>query len=143
MADPNDDAGIGDGSELTTIVVDAACHQVLIDALDLYQRVAMGQWSDLPQHAPLIEFNIDPHELGRALNRLRSDHTVDPVSLRHPNASLSIRGAGEPATIACDIWHALGGGMPERRDDRLAPSHTIRVTPAVPTTHPVRSDDGF
>lgn len=30
-----------------------------------------------------------------------------------------IRQAGREAQVACDLWHALGGGMESRQGDRL------------------------
>lgn len=128
---------------LTAIVVDAAGHHVILAALDLYQRVAMGQWSDLPDHAPNIGFHLTRHEVGAELTRLRARHTATPAALQHPSASLGIAAAGDNARLAYDLWHALGGGMPERRNDRLAHGHTIQVTPATATSRPAGDDNGF
>lgn len=128
---------------LTTLVVDEAGHQVLVAALDLYQRVAMGQWSDLPQHAPNIRFHHSASEVGTELTRLRALHTATPAALQHPNASLGVAEAGDRARLACDIWHALGGGMPERSGDRLAHGHTIRVDPAAATHRTGGASNGW
>lgn len=62
----------------TALIIDDETRRVLVQALDLLQRVAMGRW-----HAA------------------------------------SIRRAHREAQVACDLWHALGGGMELRQGDRL------------------------
>lgn len=117
--------------DTTTLTVDADGRRVLIAALDLLQRVAMGQWREVVEHAPNV---IDGDYAGlfgtcaEQLMHVRSSYTANP-HLRHRNAALSISGAGDDARLACDLWHALGGGMESRRDDRLT-SANIKVDPS-------------
>jgi hypothetical protein len=103
---------------LRTITVDDEALRVIVSALDLLQRVAMGQWRVVPEHAPNV---VDPFPfspVGDAVLAARCGHTTNQ-HLRHPGASLAIRAAGREAMVACDVWHLLGGGMPSRQTDRL------------------------
>jgi len=113
---------------LTTITVDTAGRQVIAAALDLYQRAAIGQWNRVVDIAAVnMTFDMTAYNIGVELDETRARHAVRPPELRHPNASLAIHQAGEQARLAHDLWHALGGGMPERRNDRLTHGHTIEV----------------
>lgn len=110
----------------TTITVDDETHRVLIRALDLAQRVAMGQWREILDHCPEV---TDCGQFSDAGDWLMNTRTLCAThdALVHPGASLSIRGAGRDAQIACDLWHALGGGMESRQNDRLT-NASITVT---------------
>ena len=103
---------------LHTITVDDEALRVIVSALDLLQRVAMGQWREVPEHAPNVVEPCGFSAVGDAVMAARCQHTTND-HLRHPNASLSIRSAGREAMVACDVWHLLGGGMESRRTDRL------------------------
>jgi hypothetical protein len=112
----------------TTLTVDSSGVRVMINALDLYQRVAIGQWRDVAEHAPAVLGN-DAHCFSPVADQLIAIRAAACAGgpLGHPSASLSIRGAHADAQIAYDMWHALGGGMDSRRDDRLT-STIIDVT---------------
>lgn len=102
------------------LIIDDETRCVLVQALDLLQRVAMGQWRAVAEHAPMVlgvaSQGFGP--VGDDLTSLRQHHT--PITaLKHANASLGIRQTHRQAQVACDLWHALGGGMESRRDDRL------------------------
>lgn len=107
--------------ETTTIELDAETRRVLVQALDLLQRVAMGQWREVVEHSPNV-LRPDVQALfgpaSDAIMQVRSVYGID--NLRHPNASLGIRGAHREAHVAYDLWHALGGGMTSRWDDRMS-----------------------
>ena len=112
-----------------TIRCDGTTARVIRDALDLHQRIAMGQWRCIGDAAPNVTgYQHGSTGLGEALLRLRAAHTIVPA-LQHPTASLSIRAAGPDAMRACDAWHALGGGMTSRQTDRLTDAH-ITVEPS-------------
>lgn len=108
-------APTGEGAEMVTVTVDAETADVIVAALDLYQRAAIGQWDRLVDHAEGVERSV---ALGDALLALRAAHASDH-RLVHPNAGLSIATAPRRAQIAYDLWHALGGGMVERQQIRL------------------------
>ena len=107
------------------LILDDEARRVLVQALNLLQRVAMGQWRAIPEHAPnVIASDADRWEVGDQLLEVRRVFAAT-TSLQHQSASLGIRGAHREAQVACDIWHALGGGMESRRDDRLT---NVRVS---------------
>lgn len=114
------------------MIIDAETRAVVVAALDLLQRVAMGQWRTIADHAPNV-LGDDAYEFSPAADVLQdvvrtwatNDH------LRHPGASLGIRGAGREAQVACDLWHALGGGMESRQADRLTNAR-IKVAEVMP-----------
>ncbi len=107
--------------EITTLTTDAEGRRVLLAALDLFQRVAMGQWRSIPEASPeVLGMMATPFDaVGDALMRVRCEWTTHEA-LRHPSASLGIRDAGRHAIVAYDIWHALGGGMESRQSDRVS-----------------------
>lgn len=110
----------------TTITADPDAVRVIRNALDLYQRVAMGQWREILEHCPEVTDAGMFSGAGDALMVVRTT-CAKVEALYHPNASLGIMRAGDDARIACDIWHQLGGGMESRRNDRLSGAH-VEVT---------------
>ena len=110
------------------LILDDEARRVLVQALDLLQRVAMGQWRAIPEHAPNVigEISVTAFEqLTDDLMLLRRQIAADAALRLYDGASLSIRQTHREAQVACDIWHALGGGMESRRDDRLT---NVRVS---------------
>ena len=98
-------------------------YAVLVAALDLHGRIAMGQWDEVVRFAPEVLGADSTLEEFRAaaddLMQTRCRH-ARPAELRvAPNASLGIAEAGREARIGCDIWRAVGGGMKDRADMRL------------------------
>ncbi len=112
--------------KLTSITVDPVALSVIISALDLYQRIAMGQWREIPLACVGL---VDDDEtspwgrLGDQLMNLRCAYASDPNLQMYSNAFLGIRRAHRGAQIAYDIWHQCGGGMESRRDDRITDAH--------------------
>jgi hypothetical protein len=108
------------------LILDDEARRVLVQALNLLQRVAMGQWRAIPEHAPNV-LGEAAHQFSACADELldaRCRYTIVD-DLVHPSASLGIRQTHREAQVACDIWHALGGGMESRRDDRLT---NVRVS---------------
>lgn len=101
-----------------TITTDDEGAQTILNALDLYMRVAMGQWDRIAEAAPdVIGFDA-MRECEDDLLAVRTAHThVTPLT--HPRAALSISTTHRRSKAAYDLWHALGGGMESRRGDRL------------------------
>ena len=113
--------------------IDTADRDVLVAALDVFQRVAMGQWRAVVEFAPVELLGAEAgQQFGRAADEImavRSVYAVNPA-LRHKNTSLGIAQAGDQARRACDLWHLLGGGMLSRQDDRLTDTHaTLQADP--------------
>lgn len=117
-------------SDLYTITTDAEGLAILARALDLLQRIRMGQWRDVAEQAPDILGDQAGlfTEAADLLMSIRCRFT-DVEALRHPNASLSIRQTDRIGQAAYDLWHACGGGMESRRSDRLTDIH-VDVTRA-------------
>ncbi len=104
------------------LVIDDEARRVLVQALDLLQRVAMGQWRAISEHAPNVIGPTSPagfEQLAHDLMVVRRRNASDAALRLHDGASLGIRGTHREAQVACDIWHALGGGMESRQGDRL------------------------
>lgn len=106
---------------VTIMIVDQEAQRVLLQALDLYQRVGMGQWRAVAEASPDIlgEQAGAFSEAAEELIRVRCQYSVDPALRDFPNASRGIAQTGRTYQVAYDLWHILGGGMPSRRDDRL------------------------
>ncbi len=92
---------------MITLELDAEAARAVIAALDLYQRIAMGQWREIIDASPaVLGDDVDSGELGVALMALRGRWTtVD--ALRHPNAFLKIRTTHRTARVTYDIWQRM------------------------------------
>lgn len=100
------------------VVVDDEARGVMVAALDLLQRVAMGQWRALLDVAGGLLSDGARGPAGEALMAVRCSF-AKRVELGHPATSLGIRQSGRSAEVAYDVWHCLGGGMVDRRSDRI------------------------
>ena len=80
----------------------------------------------IPEHAPNV-LGEAAHQFSACADELLDARCRYAIvdDLVHPSASLGIRQTHREAQVACDIWHALGGGMESRRDDRLT---NVRVS---------------
>jgi hypothetical protein len=99
--------------ETITITLDAEAARVLQAAVDLYQRVAMGQWGEVAEVADEMLADDSRGLFGPAsahLMEVRCAHADHPALRASPSAYLSIRQASHRAQVAGDIWVALRSG---------------------------------
>lgn len=85
----------------------------LIAALDLYQRILIGQWRELAWVTNAAHRD-GPADVGDACDRIRHRHQKPGGYPAHPRASWSIHNGPAEAVVAYDAWKALGGGVAER-----------------------------
>jgi hypothetical protein len=87
--------------------LDLEAARAVIASLDLYQRVAIGQWREIVDACPaVLGEGVNARELGDALMSLRSRWTA-VEALCHPDAYLRIRTAHRRARVAYDVWQRM------------------------------------
>lgn len=80
-------------------------------ALDLFQRVLMGQWRELEWVTRMASKTIPDRDVAGTLALLRHEHAAPGGFPDHPHASWSIAAAPLPARIAYHAWKQLGAGV--------------------------------